>query len=52
MWIVHVKSDEMPNINHLGNGKSRTPLFFKYVQADVSVTVYVWMENFSPECNL
>lgn len=36
----------------LGNGESRTPLFFEYVQAYTSIAIYVWMENFGPERNL
>lgn len=38
--------------NYLGNGKSGTPLFFKYVQAYISIAVYVRVKYFGSECNL
>lgn len=38
--------------DHLGYGECRTPLFLKYVQADIPITVNIWMKNFAPESNL
>lgn len=40
------------SIHHLGYGECRAPLFLEYVQADIPITVYIWMEHLGPEGNL
>lgn len=38
--------------HYLRYGEGGTPLFFEYVQADIAIAIYVWMENPGPEGNL
>jgi hypothetical protein len=42
----------LESIHHLGYGECRAPLFLEYVQADIPITVYIWMEHLGPEGNL
>lgn len=37
---------------NLGNGEGRTPLILEDIQANISIIVYIWMENFGSERNL
>jgi hypothetical protein len=37
---------------HLGDGKSRAPLFLENIQADAAIAVNIWMEHLRLECNL
>lgn len=47
-WLSDCNNSD-PSLIYLGDGECWTPLLFEYVQADVAIAVYVWMEDFGFE---